>query len=174
MAVVNQADDVINHPQAASEVSGGKVHRLVKVISIAQADDDGSIYLVGELPDCAIVDEITIESPAITSASDIDVGLYDVDGTVVDKDCFADGLDLSSTTGLPTGPLGDPIRQCMPALALADANKKVYEVAAHVNKPFPASGETPKRSKYRLCVTGNTVGAANGTLVVRCTYRTHF
>lgn len=171
MAVVNTVDDAFAHPQASAEFGGAKVLNETRVITIAAGDDDTSVYFIAELPDTAVLDSITLEGPAITAGTVYDVGLYNVDGTVVDQDCFANNLDLSDVTGLPVGPTGDPIRQCMTALALTDVNKKLYEHAGHVNKAFPASGETNRKGKYRIGLKGDTVGSGAGTPVARVQYR---
>jgi hypothetical protein len=171
MAVVNQADDLFVFPVAAAELGGVTQKSETRVISIAAADDDGSKYLIAELPDTAILDEITLEAPAIAGGTSYDVGIYNVDGTLVNADVFAAALDMSSTAGLPTGPTGDPIRQAMTALLLTDVNKKLYEHAGHVMKAFPASGETNRKAKYRVVITANTVGTAAATIVARVRYR---
>jgi len=171
MAVINTADDVLTHPQAAAEVTGVPQYAVTKVIAIAATDDDTSKFLIAELPAEVVIDEITLESPAITAGTAYDVGIYNTDGSVVDADVFAANLDMSNVTGLPTGPTGDPIRQAMTALALTDVNKKLWELAGHVNKPFPATGETHKKTKYRIVLTADTIGSAAGTIVARIKYR---
>jgi len=173
MAVINSIDDRLTHPQAAAEVTGSPVYEVVKVITIGAGDDDTSKFFIAELPAEVVLDEITLETPAITAGTAYDVGLYDTDGVVITGkvDCFAANLDLSNVTGLPTGPLGDPIRQAMTAVALADANKKLYEHAGHVNKALPASGETQKKAKYRIGLTADTIGSGAGTIVARVKYR---
>jgi hypothetical protein len=171
MAVINQVDDVLVHPQPAAELCGARLLQVTRIVSIAAADDDGSIYLIAEVPDDAILDEITLESPAIAGATDYDIGFYNVDGSLIDIDTLAVTLNMSDVTGLPVGPLGEPIRQAMTALALTDANKKLYELAGHVSKAFPASGETNRKSKYRIAITASVVGTAAGTIVARTRYR---
>jgi hypothetical protein len=171
MAVINTADDVLTHPLHAGEYTGKPTMRVVKAISVAAGDDDGSKWLLAELPDTAIVDRITLESAAITGGTDYEVGLYTVDGTVISKGCFATGVDMSNVTGLPTGPFGDPIREAMTALDSSHVNKKLYEIASHVNKAFPAVGETQRKSKYRICLTADTVGTGAGNIIARIDYR---
>lgn len=170
MAVINEAGKVLAHPQDSSQVGGRRRMQLIKAITIAAADDDTSKFLIGEIPDSAVLEEITLESPAITAGTSYSVGLGDVDGNVINATKFAAALDMSTVTGLPVGPLGDPIRQGMIDLALTDASKEVWELAGHVNKPVPATGETLKKSKYRLLLTANTIGSANATIVVRVSY----
>lgn len=172
MATVNYIDDALPHPQLNVNVTGARLMEIQRVVTIAAGDDNGSIYLLGELPGAAILESITLEGPAITGASDIDVGLFEQSGAAISGkgNCFADQLDLSSISGLPTGPTGDAIRQAGTAIALADANKKIYEHAGHVNKAFPGTSETQKKDKYRVGLTANTVGSADGTLVARIRY----
>ena len=171
MAVINTADDKLEHPQNHGTLGGWRVLRLAKLISIASGDDDGSKFLIAELPAEAILDEITLEVAAITGGSAYDVGIYDVAGTAIDADKFAANLDLSSTTGLPTGPLGAPIRQAMVDLNPDEVNKMLYELAGHVNKTFPASGETLKASKYRIVLTADTIGSVAADIIARVQYR---
>lgn len=170
MAVVNEADDVFVFPQHAAQIGGKRVIETVRVISIAAADDDTSKYFMAEVPGTAVLERVELEGPAISGASDYDIGFYDTDGNVIIKDKLADGLDLSSITGLPTGPTGDAVRQGMTNLALADAVKSVAELAGHVVKALPATGETRAKEKYRIVLTANTVGTAAGTLIARVRY----
>lgn len=170
MAVINTVDDILTHPQPAAETTGSRVLEVVRLITIAASDDDGSKFLIAEVPDMAVLQSVTLESPAITGATDYDIGLFDKDGNVLNANVLADGLDMSSTTGLPTGSTGDPVRQGMTNLALTDATKRVFELAGHVNKAFPASGETNRLSKYRIGLTANTIGTAAATIIARTRY----
>ncbi|MBS2008256.1 MAG: hypothetical protein JST01_14505 [Cyanobacteria bacterium SZAS TMP-1] len=172
MAVINEPATLkLKHPQDSGELQGARVLEVVRVISIAAGDDDGSAYLLGEVPDQAVIESISIEGAAITGGSAYKVGLADADGNMIDDNCFADTTDFSSTTGLPLGPLGSPIRQLMSAVGLANARKRVFEHAAHVNKVVAASGETQRKGKYRVVLTAATVGSAAATLVCRIKYQ---
>jgi hypothetical protein len=174
MAVITTIDDVFVHPQPAGEVTGLHARRVVQEITIAAADSDGSVFFMGELPDDAILDDITLENADIAGGASYSVGIYDVAGTVILAAVFASTLDLSSSVGLPLGPYGDPIRHAMTALAPTDANKKLYELAGHVSKAFPASGETNRKAKYRIGLLAATIGTAAATIVSRIDYRSHF
>lgn len=171
MAVTNTVDDQLTHPQAAGAVTGSPVMELVRVITLAAADDANSIHFIGDLPDTAVIIDIEAEGDAVAGASDLDVGLYDIDGTVIDKDCFVDGMNITSATGIPTGQLGLPVWKMMTAVAAANARRMVWEHAAHVNKVVPGVGETQKRAWYRLGLTANSDVSAAGTLVVRVRYQ---
>lgn len=171
MAVINTADDLLTHPRASHNTTGARVLAVTQVISIVTADDNASKFFIAELPAEAIIDELTLEAATISGGSAYDVGLYDVDGTHINDDVFAVALDMSSSAGLSTGPLGDPIRSALTALALTDANKTLWELAGHVNKTIPGVGETQKRSKYRIVLTADTIGSADATIVARVRYR---
>lgn len=170
MAVINTADDQLTHPLEHGTY-GARTLSFTKVIAIASGDENASKFLIGEVPGEAIIDSITLEVAAITGGTGYDVGLYEVDGTAINDDVFAAALDLSDVTGLGKGPLGDEIRHAMTALAAADVNKPVWELAGHVNKTLPGVGETLKRSKYRIVLTADTIGSADANIVARVTYR---
>lgn len=174
MAVINTADDLLTHPQSAGEVSGKRVVEVIKPIAIAAADSDTSQFLLAEIPGTAILESITLEAAAIAGATDYDVGIFDTAGAVIDADILAAALDMSDTTGLPVGPLGEAIRQAMTALALTDAGKQLFELAGHVSKTFPGSGETLAKAKYRIVLTANTIGTAAGDIVARIRYLVHY
>lgn len=171
MAVVNQVATPLAHPQAAGEVTGSPVMSIVKVINVAATDDIGSVYLIGEIPDTAVVTNIEIESATVAGASDLDIGLYDEYGNVCKKDCYADGLNITNSTGIPTGQLGLPLWSAMTIVGAANARKLAWELATHVNKVVPGVGETQKKSKYKLALTANSDISAAGTLVVRVEYQ---
>ncbi len=169
MAVVNTVDDVLTHPTTAGELGGARLLSSSRVIDIAAADSDLSVFLMGEVPDIAVIESIEFECTDITGGTSFSVGLYDVDGTVIDDNCFADAVDFSSISGLPLGPHGVAIRQLMSAVSIANANKKVYEHAGHVNKTYPGSGETQKKSKYRIGLKATTIGseAVTGLAIIK-------
>ncbi|MBX9688196.1 MAG: hypothetical protein K2X27_15920 [Candidatus Obscuribacterales bacterium] len=171
MAVVNQSDDVLTHPQASDKLTGARLLSVQVPISIAVADDDGSKYLVAELPDTAILESITLEAAAITGGTSYSLGIFNVDGSSISKDAaLASALDMSSISGLPVGPTGAGIRQAMTAVAITDVGKKLFELAGHVSKPLPGSGETLKKTKYRIVLTATTVGSAAATIIARIRY----
>lgn len=172
MAVVNDVDDALSHPTTAGELTGARVLQVTKVISIAADDSATSVYKIADIPGTACIDELTIEQSANSNApSVVDCGLYDTAGTVIDADALASNMDLSTVTNLIAGPGGGYIRHATTAIAYANANKKVFEHAGHVQKPTLASGETLAKSMYRVALTVDTAGSAAITLVARLRYR---
>lgn len=141
-------------------VSGTGVKKIRKLVSIASGNDDGSKKLICQLPANAILLDIKVRNSAITAGSDFDIGLYDaVDfgGAVIDKDMFADGLDLSSARARGSEVSG------ISALSLANGTKRVYELANAAASRSLSSGE---RTVYDLVLTANTVGTADGSVEV--------
>lgn len=170
MAVINTIDDALSYPADTAETTGARILEVIKVITIVSGDTDASKFFIAEVPDMALLERIELECPAITGGTDYDIGLFDTKGNVILADCFANGLDMSDVTGLPVGPLGDSVRQGMTAVTLANAGKRVFEHAGHVNKALPASGETNRLAKYRIGLTANTIGSADATIVARVRY----
>lgn len=171
MAVIDQVTPPLTHPQPTSQTRGSRTLSLQKVITKGASDNDGSKYLIGEIPDTAIIERIELEGAAITGATDYDIGLYNPDGSVAKKDCFADGLNLSNATGIPLGRLGLPMWGGMASVTQANSQKLAYEHALHVNKTVPAGGEIQKKPIYKVVLTANTAGGGAGTLVARVSYR---
>lgn len=172
MAVVNQVTQKFSHPKDAVGITGRRESGVINLISIDAADDNNSIYFLAEVPDSAILEKIELEGPALAGGTDFDIGFYDTNGNVIIKDKLADGLDLSNVTGLPIGPTGDPVRQGMTNLTLAEGIKNVAQLCGHVAKTFPAPGEVARKGKYRIGLQGNVVGTATGQFLARVQYRT--
>lgn len=109
---------------------------------IAAADDDNSIYRLTRVRSDWVPFEITIATSAISGATDLDLGLYNVTvgsttGTVVDKDIFMDGQTFASASttlnglqSLPAISRGQPIWK---VLGLTTDPQKEYDLALHAN-----------------------------------------
>lgn len=157
-------DKYIDADQAAGKLSnpafiqGAEVLGLVSIEEIAAAADNGSVFRIGTLPSNAIITKVEVNADTITSGTDYDLGLYNVGvgGAEVDKDVFADGVDMSS--GFAAGSEANGLSN----VALDALNKKVYEHAG--------DSISDKKEGYDLAWTANTVGAAAGTLVTRVWY----
>ena len=134
----------------ASLFSGGCIKRVPFSFEVAAADDDTSVFPFAMLPVNARVARITLLNDAITAGTDYDIGVYKADGlalgAVVDKDCLADGLDMSSarTTAVDVSPL------------VANVGKKLWELAGLSAQPnYPT---------FLVAFTANTIGSAAGTI----------
>ena len=128
----------------------------VHTFEVSAADDDGSVYrLIRALPRDTIITNISIYNDLITGGTDFDLGIYKGDnGDVVDKDMFADGLNMSirATRIAPKNGLG--------AVAIEDITKSVAELNGKTNY------DDKEPSSYDLCLTANTAGTAAGTISV--------
>lgn len=143
-----------------SKVSGGRTVTIAGTFEVAAADDDGSIYKLAKLPANAIPVKAEIFCDAITSGTDYDLGLYNEDGTVADKDILADGLDMSSAAAITAPKNG--LANLGGADPLAAYGKKLWELLG-------LTVDT-KKPAYILALTANTVGSAAGTISYRLTY----
>ena len=142
----------------AVHVNGAKLVTAVTTFEVADTDDDGSVYRLfkGLNPNLIPLD-IKINNDAITGGTDWDLGLYQGNGgKVIDKDVFADGIDLSTarTSGSEVSGLS--------AVAIENLTKKLFEHAGHTI--------ATKLDSYDLALTANTVGTAAGTVTVRAIF----
>jgi hypothetical protein len=143
---------------AYSTGSGAQTVTMIGVVTVASADDDGSVYRVfANVPSSFIPVKIAIHNTAITSGTDYDLGLHTVkDGAVVDKDILADGLDMSSARTIAT-----------------DNNAGMTTLTLGERKTLATlSAQTDPDSAYDISLTANTVGSAAGTIRVTATFVT--
>lgn len=123
--------------------------------AILAADSDGSTYLLFKsIPKEAVFADMGIEHSALTGGTDYDIGLYNaLTGVVIDKDCLADGLDLSSaaTKNAPKDGLA--------AVTHANTRKALWELSGLSYAACPALLD--------VVLTANTVGTADGSVTAR-------
>lgn len=149
----NKAVDKLANP---AKFSGAAVLELVETFEVAAADSDGSIYKIASIGANLIPSSILVNNDAMTAATDYDLGLYDKDSVVIDKEVFAAALDMSAAaaSGSEKNGLG--------AVDIADLTKKMYEHAGHTINT--------KDESYILALTANTVGTAAGTITLRARF----
>ena len=154
MAVENK---YVNANLAAGEFAdtnakgGSKAIPVIEAFEVAAADDNGSVYRVFKIKSSALVAQLEASSDAITGGTDYDFGLYETianGGAVVDKDLFADGLNLSSASKRTNA---------LTAPDIADLDKQLWELLGLAKDP---------NKDYDLAITANTVGSAAGTILV--------
>lgn len=135
--------------------SGAQGLSSVVTFEVAAADTDASVYrLIKGLPANWIPKRITVMCDAITAGTDYDLGFYKTDlGAVVEVDCLADGLDLSSASKVLDG---------LTSVGIENRAKRVWELAGHT--------EANRLESYDLALTANTVGSAAGTITVICEF----
>lgn len=130
---------------------GAQVICACSVASVAAADDNNSIYrMLSNVPGEWIPVHFVVKNDAITGGSDYNLGLFKPNyGAVIDDNCFADALDMSSASVTKDG-LGN--------VAITDWGKKIYEHAGHT--------VTTKIAAYDIGFTGITNGSGAGTIVL--------
>lgn len=161
MAVENKYVDAnLEAEKKANALSIAAAQPFIGAVTfeVAAADTDASVYRLFKCVDPDLIPiRVEIYNDAITSGSDYDLGLYETltdgqGGAEIDKNIFADALDMSSAaaSGSPKDGLKD-VNQ-------ADRVKRIYEHAGHT--------QTTKKIGYDICLTANTVGSAAGTITV--------
>lgn len=136
----------------ASLVSGSNEIVMVQTEEIAAADDDGSVYrFFKAVPSNYIPTEITICTDGITAGTDYDLGLYKVNGAVVDKDILMDGQTMASALTRASGH----------QLGLQTIN-----IDAVGSTLATLSGQADPDVAYDIALTANTVGTAAGTITI--------
>lgn len=128
-----------------------------QIILVASGDSDTSVYRVlKDIPTHCRIKKIEILNSAITGGSDYDLGFYLTDkGAVIDANVLAEGMDFSTAHAVGSEVQGNS------AVALLDHTKTIGELLGL------AFNEEP--SGVDLCLTANTVGSADGTVVVTVT-----
>jgi hypothetical protein len=137
---------------------GDNAITLRAIATVAAADDDGSKYrLFKGLPSNLIPVNICIQNPVITAGTDYDLGLFKVglDGAAVEPDVLANGISMGSARTIATWNNAG-----MTDVALADAQKTLGAL----------SGQANPDEAYDLVLTANTVGSADGAIVVTATF----
>jgi hypothetical protein len=163
MAVVNTKSTLITNADATPVVKsdaglgGGLLHVAMATVEVAAADDNNSVYRFARLPSNARVVSMRVFCDAITAGTDYNVGLYQTaanGGAVVDDNCYADAVDLSSaiTTGTE----------------IAFEGRGIELIGQQVWADAGLSADS--NTEYDVCATGITVGSAAGTISLAVAY----
>lgn len=155
MAVVNTKSTELTNRDAGTRNDvhdiGGRLKIKSATIASAAGDDDGSTYRFFRVGSGHSIKSLKIYHDAISSATDIDVGLYDINGgAVVDGNVYDDADNLTSAS---TG--GTEIR--FDDADITGINNKVWE-------DLGLTADSQK--EYDVVVTGNTVGAGGDITLV--------
>ncbi len=134
---------------------GGRLLCLPFNFEVAAADDNDSVYRIGKLPANAIPIKGEIFADALTSLTDLDLGLYKpgIGGAVVDIDLFADGLDIASGEAI-TAPL-NLLTNLGGADPVGSVGEKVWELLGL---------SAPTLQSYDLALTARAAGSGAGTV----------
>lgn len=157
MAVANTKSNAITNADASPRVpnnpyiEAGIMRVSVGTVETAAADDDGSVYRMVRIPSNARVHSIRVFCDTITAGTVYDCGLYQTaanGGAALDADCYATNVDLSTAITVGT-------EIAFEARDIANIEKRVWEDGAVSADPY---------LEYDICLTGDTVGSAAGTL----------
>lgn len=163
MAVVNTKSTAITNADASPtvlngpHVENGMVRNSVGTVEVAAADSDGSVFRFVRIPSNARIKSIKVFCDAITAGTSFDCGLYQTaanGGAVLLAAAFASAVDLSTAITLGTEILFE-------AKDIANIQKRVWEDGG-------LSAEAIRF--YDICLTGNTVGSAAGTISLSVDY----
>jgi hypothetical protein len=149
-----EATPILQDNQA---VAAASPRSIIGFVAVASGDDDGSVYRLARVHSSWVLHGIEIQNTAITGGTDYDLGLYQTaanGGAEVDKDVYMDGQTLASA--VLTG--ADRLSHTR---ALTKTGQRVWEDAGLSADPG---------RYYDLCLTGNTVGTADGTVGFRVIY----
>lgn len=157
MAVVNTKSNGITNADANPPVISNRTiinalgYQVTSIVSVAAGDDDGSVYRLIRLPSRAVVNKIDLLNTAITAGTVYHCGVYNTDkngGAVVSVDLFANTVSMATarTAPLDLRHFTDPI---------ANGEKQIWQLLGL---------DTDPNIDYDLCLTGATVGTADGVL----------
>lgn len=153
MAVENYFTNNILGTRLESGANSHEVVRIVATVEVAAGDDDGSTYLlIKGLPNSFRPVRATLMCDAITGGTNFDLGLYDSrTGAVVSKGLFMADQTLASASKTLDG---------LAAVDIADLGAK--KTLAELLSKTPSTA----LSAYDVVLTGDTVGAAAGTVTL--------
>lgn len=137
----------------ANKSGKGNLQIIQATATVASADNDGDVYRMFTLPSRAVPLFAIIRNTAITGGTDYDLGVfsYSAGGAVLDADILIDGRSMA-TAGTSLVHLPN---------AVGDSNKALWELA----------GLTVDDGRLiDIALTANTVGTADGTIIVELAY----
>jgi hypothetical protein len=178
MAIANTLSQLITDldasPQVRQEVfhMGGRERLVAGTVVIAAADDDGSVYRFVRVHSSWSLKSIRCINTAVLAGTDYDCGLYQTaaaGGAVIDADCYADGFSLATAAPAvpPTADGGSGIELRFGDAATSSPNLVNNRVW---NDAGTAAYTADPGLYFDLCLTGNTVGTAAGTVTLIVEY----
>lgn len=164
MAVENKyvnADVVASKKSIPAFQNGAEVVQTVSIISVAAADDDGSVYRIARVNAKMVPVEIIVTNSAVTGGTDYEIGIYNtldgpLSGAVKDLDVLLGTTSMASARAEGSGISG------LSAVAVANSQQRLFELAGDTESDHP--------SEYDIAVTANTVGTVAGTIVVKARF----
>lgn len=169
MATANTKSTIITNLDAAapktmtpSALRGSIVRMDQALLSVAAADDDGSVYRITRINLHRRILDVRIRNTAITSGTVYTLGLYQTaanGGAVVSADLFTTTIDMSSARTSWTS-----VTPYLTNQPIAEHDKYLWEQAA-VQTALSITADNGK--EYDMCFTASTVGSAAGSILVQ-------
>lgn len=132
----------------------GKAYSLQAAVAFDGTQTNGDVIPLMIVHGNDILVDGGYGNDALTGMSDVDIGLYDLDGTAIDADLFVDGDSLASAQATK---FGDNALSATAVSAIEDSVKKIGDLSADVDE----------NSQYVVALTVNTAGSASGDFVVK-------
>jgi len=132
----------------------GKAYSLQAHIAFDGTQSDDDVIPLGIVHGNDIIVAGGYGNDALTGMTDVDLGLYTLDGEAVDVDLFVDGDSLASAQATK---FGDNALSAVGVSAIEDSVKKLGDISADVDE----------YSQYVVALTLNTAGSASGDFVVK-------
>jgi len=158
MAVIDKyanADNEAGKKSNPALSTGAEKKGCVSTTELESGDSNDSVLRMfkGLNPEI-IPTAILLSADALSTSGACHIGLYETDSVVVDADCFAASVDVSSAVLRGNG---------MVALGIEEFTKKLFEHAGHT--------AATKKESYDLCITVTNVGATGaGTFSLELEY----
>ena len=132
----------------------GKAYSIQAHVAFDGTQSDGDVIPLAILHGNDILVEGGYGNDGLTGMTNVDLGLYTLDGEAVDADLFVDGDSLATAQ---TTPYGDNALSAASVSAIEDRVKQLGDVSADVDE----------YTQYVLALTVNTAGSASGDFVVK-------
>lgn len=129
----------------------GKNYEATAIVEFDGTQSDGDVIPLFTVYGNDVVVDGGYSNRALSGMTDVDIGLYDLDGTAVDADFFTDGDSLATAQ---LNRFGDT---AVGALTFEDSVKKIGDISADVDE----------YSQYVVALTVNTAGSASGAFALK-------
>jgi len=139
----------------SSNNNGADIKHIRGQVAILAADADTNEFRMARLPSNAVIKDIKVLCDAITGGTDYDLGVaYPISkgGATIVKDCLMDGQTLATASKVLDG-FSKP--------AIENRFKQLWELAGLASDP---------NHNLDIVLTGNTIGTADGDVVIEILY----
>lgn len=147
--------DLTSGERSSSQTEGNtRSESLIYKVAFDGTQSDGDVIPLGVVYGTDIFVNGGYGNDALTGMTDVDIGLYDLEGNAVDADFFVDGDSLATAQATK---FGDN--------AMSATN--VSDIVDSVSKLGNLSGDVRTDEVYVLALTLNVAGSASGDFVAK-------